>query len=726
MIHKREVFNRLPLSQLLAFVRLPVVSVSLGVVASLVLVSWVLSSFLDADVGREDVYAIGLAGPLSGNFKDVGLSMRRGAELAVSEVNANRELGHIKLRLEVADDGSSRSGQHRAVESAKALAAHKDLLAVVGHYFSVPTLNASPIYQEYQIPLITPTATHPSVTAEFRGNFGVIPDDYYQSVFLADYVLHGLARKKIAIIHTKNVYGVSLARFFEMELRVKNVKPTVKVEIDHQTFQPAVLDAHLTALADAEIIFLAMNYTNAAHVIKHLKDKSVTSDFIGGESLGGPHFIRRAGIYAENVYAVTPFLPNILGESARRYEANFIQTYQTNPDWVATHAYEAVRLIARAIQEAGPDRAAIRQFLSKIIREEDAIDSISGPIHFDSNGSSRRSITIGEVKGGQFVPARFQFTYVKYPELVKARKGRSRAFKIDGRYVKRTTVVFTGLHVKEIKSFDPIAGHFIADFLLWFRWDPDRNSKLNFEMTYGSLISAKIREKYYDKKENNTFISYDVSAKMDGVFPLKEYPFDRQVLRIRIKPKVKNREDLILVTDIPDDSFLRKDLGLKAWKDIQHMQFSSTNEGIWSYRNPKYSRKLFQLKNSQFNYQVLLERKAEQYIVKLLPLLVIVLLAYAMFFVNFEFTASRFTLGVTTLLSSMSFHNVNKLDVGYLVRLDIFFMFTYYFIFFAIIETVIASSFHVKGNKTLAARVDAVAIVIYPLLMIGATIMLLT
>ena len=53
-------------------------------------------------------------------------------------------------------------------------------------------------------------------------------------------------------------------------------------------------------------------------------------------------------------------------------------------------------------------------------------------------------------------------------------------------------------------------------------------------------------------------------------------------------------------------------------------------------------------------------------------------------------------------------------------------MLTYYFIFFAIIETVIASSLHVKGKRPLAAKVDAVAIIVYPILMIGATITLLT
>ncbi|MEO5363217.1 MAG: ABC transporter substrate-binding protein, partial [Magnetococcus sp. DMHC-8] len=592
--------------------RMPVVNrlrqaaMLLGVLA-VGLLGWLLLSPLLL-ASKQDTFAIGLAAPLSGAFAEVGLSMRRGVELAISEINKNKELDNIALRLVVADDRSGVDVKHRAVEAAKELAENNKLLAVVGHYFSGPTLAAAPVYQENQIPLIAPTATNPAVTAQFAGNFSIIPDDYYQSVFLANYVLYGLMRQKIAVVHSNTAYGKSLTAFFVKELEVQGSRPMVAVEVDGTSFNPGDLLPHLKALSEAEIILLAMNYSGAANVIKWLKDKGVTADFIGGESLGGPHFIRSAGIYAENVYAVTPYLPNLLGESARRYEANFVQTYQTNPDWVATHSYEAVRLIAHAIRQAGTERTAMRQFLSKILREEDAIDSIAGSIYFDSHGSSRRPIAIGEVKGGRFVPARFQFTYVKYPELVKTRKDTLRAFKMDGRFVRRTTVVFTGLHVNEIKSFDPVAGNFVADFLLWFRWDPDQNEKLNFEMTYGKVLAAAIREKYYDQATNNNFISYDVSAQLDGVFPLKEYPFDRQVLKIRIKPKVKHKEDLILVTDISDDSFLRKDLGLKAWKDVQHIQFTSENEGIWSYRNPKYNNKLFQMNNSQFNYQILLER----------------------------------------------------------------------------------------------------------------------
>ncbi|MBF0632732.1 MAG: ABC transporter substrate-binding protein [Magnetococcales bacterium] len=677
------------------------------------------------NASRSETYFIGLAGPMSGPFAEVGISMRRGVALAIEHVNRSGELGPVKLEMMVEDDHSGLANSQDVRKAAQNLVRSNHLLGVVGHYFSSATLDASPIYHEHNVPLMTPSATNPRVTAEFPGNFSLVPDDFYQAVFLANYVLNGLDQNKIAIIHTNNLYGESLREYFVKELKINTVEPVADLVIHPEKFDPTPIDQGMASLSNAKVVFLAMNYTNAAHVIKYIKNKGLKCDFIGGESLGGPHFIRLAGIYSEDVYAVTPFLPNLLGEKAKRYQDDFVQTFQTNPDWVATHAYEAVMLFAHAIKKGGPDRIAIRTVLSKILQEEDAVPSITGPVYFNEQGASRKLIAIGQVKEGRYTPARFQFTYAKYPELVKARTKKSNAFLMNGRYVKRTTVVFTGLHIKEIKTFDPIEGSFTADFLLWFRWDPTWNAKLNFEMTYGKVLSAQIREKYFDPENNFNFISYDVSAQMEGKFPLHEYPFDEQELQIRIKPKVQIKEDLILVTDIHDDSFLRNDLSLKSWTDVKHFQFSSEKETIWSYRNPKYKKKLFEMEHSQFNYHIMLKRNSAQYTVKLLPLIVMVLMAYSVFFVNFEYVASRFSLGILALLTAMSFHNVNKIDVGYLVRSDIFFMMTYYLIFLAIIETVITSSFFIHGNKAMANKIDITAIILYPFLMVGVIIHLL-
>ncbi|MBF0140221.1 MAG: ABC transporter substrate-binding protein [Magnetococcales bacterium] len=671
---------------------------------------------------KKEVLTIGLGGPMSGTYKEIGLSMRRGVELAIKTINKSNLLKHYELKLAVVDDHSQTNTTVSAEKAARELVAIPNLTAVVGHYFSVPSADAGDVYRMHSIPFVTPSATLPSLTANNEWAFGIMPDDYYQATFLANYVIHGLERKKIAVIHSKDPYGNSLTDFFINELRVNELAPSVNVAIDPKDFDPALLKNWIDEFSNSDIVFLAMNYVHAAKVIQYLRKNGMNTDFIGSESLGGTHFIQEAGIYAEDVYAVTPYLPSLFGEESKHYQNDYIKEFQLEPDWVSTYSYEAVQLIAHAIGNVGRDTTKIRSFLRKMISPLEAMPSIAGDLYFNGSGSSRRSLAVGQVKQGRFGPARFQLTHVKYQELAKAKKEAesSEIFTMDGQYMKRATVVYTGIYVSEIKAFNPVEGSFTADFNLWFRWDPSKNSALDFEMTYGKVLTASILEKYFDKKTNNNFISYAVSARMNDEFPLQEYPFDVQVLKIRIKPKVKTNEDLILVTDIDDDSVLRKSLDFGPWKDSNHLQFTNNKEFLWSYRNPKYDRKLFMLDHSQYNYHVIMKRNSAAYVITFLPLMILVGTAYLIFTLDFDVFSSRYSIGVLSILSAMSYHNVNKLGVGYLVRGDLFFLASYVLFFYTILETSVSAYLKKIGHETIAYRLDIASMFFYPLVVWAA------
>lgn len=674
---------------------------------------------------KKEVLIIGLGGPMSGRFSELGLSMRQGVELAIKNINKNNELEKYELKLAIADDRSELNFSFEAEKGARALANTHNITAVVGHYFSMPSMAAGKIYKERQIPFVTPTSTLPELIAENDWGFSIMPDDYYQATFLANYILYGLERKEIALINSKDPYGRSLKKYFLGELNSKQLAPLITVEIDHTKFEPELLAKRIQSFAKADIIFVAMNYTTAAKVIQYLRKNGVNTDVVGAESLGGAHFIQEAGIYAENVYAVAPYLPSLFGESSKHYQMDFMREFQREPEWVSTYSYEATQLIAYAIRRAGKDPTAIRNFLRRIISEQEAMPSIAGPIYFNDWGASRRSLWMGQVKHGRYLPARFQLTHVKYQELAKTKQMEKEVITLGGDFMKRATVVYTGIYVNEIKSFNPVEGSFVADFNLWFRWDPGKNKNLDFEMTYGKVLTAQVREKYFDSLNNNNFISYSVSALMTDNFPLQEYPFDQQTLRIRIKPKKKTNEDLILVTDNDNDDFLRRSLDFGSWQDIDHLQFTSNKTFLWSYRNPKYERKLFELDHSQYNYHVIMQRKSSGYLIAMLPLLVLVSIAFVTFTMDYGVIASRLGVSMTTTLSAMAFHSGNKIGVGYLVKGDIFFLSSYVLFFCVVIETTIVNYLTTIDKKTLAVQIDQVAMIVYPTAVITILALLL-
>ena len=81
---------------------------------------------------------VGLAGPFS---DDVGAPMRRAAELAVEEINASGGVNGRPLELVIRDDYGDPDS---AVAVATALV-DADVVAVVGHVYSGPTLAAAPV-----------------------------------------------------------------------------------------------------------------------------------------------------------------------------------------------------------------------------------------------------------------------------------------------------------------------------------------------------------------------------------------------------------------------------------------------------------------------------------------------------------------------------------------------------------------------------------------------------
>ncbi len=70
--------------------------------------------------------------------------------------------------------------------------------------------------------------------------------------------------------------------------------------------------------------------------------------------------------------------------------------------------YDAIRLLARAIEQVGTNRTAIRDYLANVGQTADnpAFEGVSGTIRFDANGDvAGKEVTIGVVRAGRLVTA---------------------------------------------------------------------------------------------------------------------------------------------------------------------------------------------------------------------------------------------------------------------------------------------------------------------------------
>src|ERR1700738_4749492 len=163
-------------------------------------------------VAKAQNIPIAVVGPLTGSNAALGEQMKRGAEMAVADINAKGGVLGKKLDLNIADD---------ACDPKQAVAAANDVVGkkvvfVAGHYCSSSSIPASAVYNEAGILQITPASTNPALTEDaakkkWDNVYRTCGRDDQQGMVAGKYLLDHYKGKSIAIIDDKSAYGKGLA-----------------------------------------------------------------------------------------------------------------------------------------------------------------------------------------------------------------------------------------------------------------------------------------------------------------------------------------------------------------------------------------------------------------------------------------------------------------------------------------------------------------------------------
>ncbi len=155
---------------------------------------------------------IGVIAPLTGPVAAFGDQVKKGAETAVEVINKAGGIKGEKVVLKFADD----AGEPKQGVSAANQIVGDGIKFVVGPVTTGVAVPVSDVLSENGVPMVTPTATGPDLTARGLENvFRTCGRDGQQAEVMADYVLKNMKDKKVAVIHDKGAYGKGLADAFE-------------------------------------------------------------------------------------------------------------------------------------------------------------------------------------------------------------------------------------------------------------------------------------------------------------------------------------------------------------------------------------------------------------------------------------------------------------------------------------------------------------------------------
>ena len=318
---------------------------------------------------------------------------RNGIEMAVEEVNAAGGVLGRDLRVAAwADDhGSAEEGS--AV--AQRIADNPDVVAVIGHGSSPVSIPASAIYQFAGILMMSPASTSPRLTRqEFDLVFSNIPSDEVIGRQMADFVYHQGYRQMV-ILAAKDAYGRGLANVVEGSGRIIIVDR--QSYLDDSSFSQILENwKHL----NFEAIFIAGSTPPAAEFIRQARAAGINVPIYGGDGLDSGELTTLGGEAAEGTVFASPFDPDDGRPEVQKFAAAFKSKYGGPPDAWAAQAYDEVKLLAYAMNQAG---STVPGDVARVLHQTRDWPGVTGTHTFDENGAViNKPIVLKVVRNGQF------------------------------------------------------------------------------------------------------------------------------------------------------------------------------------------------------------------------------------------------------------------------------------------------------------------------------------
>lgn len=331
---------------------------------------------ITATAARADVL-LGLAGPMTGPEAQFGEQFRRGATKAVEDLNAKGGVLGQKVQLAVGDDACDPKQARSVAEDLSA----KKVAAVIGHFCSGSSIPASEVYQENNIPQISPGSTSPVYTERGLGNvFRVCGRDDQQGGVAADYLVTKQKGKSVAIIHDKSAYGKGLADEFKKALNGKGVKEVFYEAITAGEKDYSALVTKVKA-AKVDYLFLGGYKTEGGLIVRQMRDQGVKTTLMGGDALLVEEFWAITGPAGEGTLVTFSPDPRLLPQNADLVKYFRAQNYE--PETYTLYSYASVQAWAQAAEKAKTFDA------TKVIpqlKSGDKLNTAIGTVGFDAKG----------------------------------------------------------------------------------------------------------------------------------------------------------------------------------------------------------------------------------------------------------------------------------------------------------------------------------------------------
>ncbi len=352
-----------------------------------------------------DTIKVGLLAPLTGDVSVYGIAVANGANLYIKQLN---EAGGINgKQVEVVE--MDEQGDATQAVTCFTQMVDQGITALIGDVTTTPTLAVVAETQDYNMPMVTASATAEAVTYDaetdtvYSNVFRTTFTDPFQGIKMADYATDKLGYARAAVIYQLGAdYNEGLATNFESEFAANGGEIVAS-----ETYSAGDVDfrTQLTTIlaANPDVVYCPNYYEDVGQILSQATDVGLTVPFLGGDGWDGVTQYATAeqldGCYFCANYA-TGSNPDF--ESA--YEAEYGESY---PNGFSPLGYDAALTVCgglQAAEDAGlePGTDEYKQAVIDGIKNG-SFEGVTGSFTFDEYNNPVKTAAILTFENGEAV-----------------------------------------------------------------------------------------------------------------------------------------------------------------------------------------------------------------------------------------------------------------------------------------------------------------------------------
>ncbi len=308
---------------------------------------------------------VGVMMAFSGGSASMGYGANKGIQLA------KKQLGADNIEIVQVD---SKCDPKAAAEAIKSLIDQK-VVAIIGEGCSSASVAALPAANNAKIPMISPSASSPTLSIPNDYFFRVVPPDNLQGSFMAQ-TIYDKGYRNVAVFYTNEPYGSGMNTVFRESFENLGGKVVASVNAEPDVIDLRTQMEQIKA-TNPQALFIAPNsVVSATAAVKLAREVGITAPLFGADIMYDTTIITDAPQAAAGL-TISSF-----PTGSKAFKQSLFNEYQKNEQlYAAPQAYDIIHALQIAAAKGATTGEQIRNILPTL-----DFEGVSGHIKFDTNG----------------------------------------------------------------------------------------------------------------------------------------------------------------------------------------------------------------------------------------------------------------------------------------------------------------------------------------------------